>query len=94
MRRSSTPDALVTMRLADMARMHPAQDDSRVCGECGHAVGIYPSGQRALRFYPRMKIICHMCAVKRPPHEIENVLAADLETILAEGRESREVGKA
>jgi hypothetical protein len=92
--RNNVPDALVTMRLADMARMHADQDDSRVCGECGHAVGIYPSGQRALRFYPHMKIICHVCAVKWPAEEIQNVMAADLETILAEGRESREVGKA
>lgn len=89
----ATPDALVTMRLADMARMHPAQDESRVCGECGHAVGIYPSGQRALRIFPRMKIICHICAVKRPPHEIETVAAADFDTIMREGRESREVGR-
>jgi hypothetical protein len=89
----ATPDALVTMRLASMARMHPAQDDSRVCGECGHAVGIYPSGQRALRIFPRMKILCHVCAVKRPAEEIENVLAADFETILQEGRDSVDVGR-
>lgn len=89
----SKPDALVTMRLADMARMHPAQDDSHVCGTCGHPVGIYPSGQRALRQWPEMKILCQVCAVKRPPHEIENIAAADFDTIMAEGRDSVDVGR-
>jgi len=87
------PDALVAMRIADMARMHPAQDDSHVCAECGAPVGIYPSGQRALRKWPRMKVICAHCAVKRAPGEIENVAAADFDTIMAEGRESFDVGR-
>jgi len=87
------PDALVTMRLADMARMHPAQDDSHVCAECGHAVGIYPSGQRALRDHPGLKIICQLCAVKRPAQLIENVPAADFDTIMQEGRDSVDAGK-
>ena len=87
------PDALVTMRIADMTRIHPAQDDSRVCAECGHPVGLYPSGQAALRKYPTMKIICAQCATKRPPSEIENVAAADLATIMQEGRESYKVGR-
>lgn len=88
-----TPDALVTMRIADMRRMHPAQDDSHVCGECGHPVGLYPSGQAALRKYPRMKIICQVCATKRSPSEIENVAAADFDTIMAEARDSFDVGR-
>jgi hypothetical protein len=88
------PDALVTMRIADMARMHPAQDDSRVCGECGHAVGIYPSGQAALRKWPDMKILCSHCAIStRPAVEIENVLAADLDVIVQESRDSVDVGR-
>jgi hypothetical protein len=87
------PDALVTMRLAHMAKMHPAQDDSHVCAECGHAVGIYPSGQRALRQWPHLKIICAVCACKRPSHEIENIMAADFETIMQESRDSVKVGR-
>jgi hypothetical protein len=87
------PDALVTMRLSDMSRMHPAQDDSHVCSGCGHAVGIYPSGQAALRKWPEMKVICSHCAVQRPAGEIENVLAADFDTIMQEGRDSFDVGR-
>jgi hypothetical protein len=84
------PDALVTMRLADMARMHPGQDDSHECAECGHPVGVYPSGQAALRRYPRMKVICSICAFSRPGHEIENMAAADFDTLMAEIRDSVE----
>jgi hypothetical protein len=90
---TSKPDALVTMRIADMTRMHPAQDDTHVCAECGHAVGLYPSGQAALRRWPRMKIICAPCACKRDPGEIENVAAADFDTIMAESRDSLKVGR-
>jgi hypothetical protein len=86
------PEALVTMRLADMRRMHPAQDDSHVCAECGQAVGLYPSGQSALRRWPRMKVICSVCAFKEPGRAIENVLADDFETIMAESRDSFDVG--
>ena len=87
------PDALVTMRLSDMSRMHPAQDDSHVCGECGHPVGIYPSGQSALRKWPEMKVICSHCAISaHAPREIENVLAADFDTIMQESRDSFDVG--
>jgi hypothetical protein len=87
------PDALVTMRIADMSRMHPAQDDSHVCAECGHGVGVYPSGQAALRKWPRMKVICSICAFNRPGHEIENMAAADFDTIMQESRDSVDVGR-
>jgi hypothetical protein len=87
------PVALVTMRIADMTRMHPAQDDTHACGECGHAVGIYPSGQSALRKWPEMKIICNHCAMDRPAHEIENMPAADFDTIMQESRDSLKVGR-
>jgi hypothetical protein len=89
-----TPDALVTMRIADMTRMHPAQDDSHACAECGHACALYPSGQAALRKWPTMKVICAHCACKRPRHEIENMPAADFDTIMQEGRESVKVSRA
>jgi hypothetical protein len=88
------PDALVTMRLADMARRHPAQDDTHVCSTCGHAVGIYPSGQRALREHPDMKIICQVCACALPPEAIDALPAAGFDTIMAEKRASYDVGKA
>ena len=81
------------MRLADMTRMHPAQDDTHVCGECGAPVGIYPSGLRALRKWPRMKVICAICAVKRPAELIETMPAADFDTIMAESRDSIKVGR-
>lgn len=85
---------MVTMRIADMTRMHPAQDESHVCASCGHAVAIYPSGQGALRKWPEMKVICSVCACKRPPGEIENMPAADFDTLMAEHRDSVDVGRA
>jgi hypothetical protein len=87
------PDALVTMRLEDMARMHPAQDDTHVCSTCGQRVGIYPSGQRALRQWPKMRVICQVCACARPAELIDNMPAADFDTIMQERRESRDVGR-
>ena len=53
---------LIVMRLCDMHRVHPDQDDSKVCSKCGFQVGIYPSGQRILEQKPHMKIICNVCA--------------------------------
>ena len=82
----------VTMRLADMTKVHPAQDSSRVCAGCGQRVGIYPSGQRALRQWPKMKVICARCAAALPPGE--NLPAASLEEIAQEGRDSVAAGKA
>jgi DNA-directed RNA polymerase subunit RPC12/RpoP len=52
---------LIVMRLADMHRVHPDQDTSRVCAECGEQVGIYPSGQRVLRDDPTTRIVCNRC---------------------------------
>ena len=54
---------LITMRLSDMQRVHPEQVSGR-CVECGHEVGIYPSGQNALKTHPGMKVVCQVC---RPP---------------------------
>ena len=53
---------LVVMRLKDMRKVHPEQDNSHVCSQCGETVGVYPSGQRSLRNFPEMAIICHVCA--------------------------------
>ena len=80
------PDALVAMRLIDMVKVHPAQDNTRVCGTCGQRVGIYPSGQRALRDHPGMAIVCQVCALKQPPDE--GVPAAPWPEIAEEARQS------
>lgn len=58
---------LLVMRLADMHRVHPQQDDSRVCSQCQHPVGIYPSGQAALKRDPELLIVCSVCSEKEPP---------------------------
>jgi hypothetical protein len=52
---------LVVMRLINMTVVHPQQDNSRRCSKCLHQVGIYPSGQAALRRYPDMPIVCTEC---------------------------------
>jgi hypothetical protein len=52
---------LIVMRLADMHRVHPSQDNSRVCATCGEPVGIYPSGQRVLKTDPTIRIVCSRC---------------------------------
>ena len=67
------PTELVTMRLKDMTRVHPAQDDTKVCSKCGAPVGIYPSGQRALRNNPAIKIVCSVCAFATPGTSLDVV---------------------
>jgi hypothetical protein len=57
---------LIVMRLKNMHRVHPKQDNSRSCPDCGHQVGIYPSGQAVLRRSPTMPIICDVCFAARP----------------------------
>lgn len=57
---------LVCMRLADMAVVHPQQDNSRKCSRCVHQVGIYPSGQSVLDRHPDMVIVCQICAETTP----------------------------
>lgn len=86
--------ALVAMRLSDMWRMHPRQDNSRVCSKCGEAVGIYPSGQDAIRHNPGMKIICSRCAEaeRDPPDKVRP--AGSWDEIAQESRDSYDVGKA
>ena len=55
-----TPE-LIVMRLDDMRRVHPQQDNSRTCDFCGAQVGIYPSGQEALKICPEAKLRCNRC---------------------------------
>jgi hypothetical protein len=59
------------MRLEDMSRRHPNQDNSKVCSLCGHKVGIYPSGQAILKDYPKFRIVCHVCVVKLPRPNVQ-----------------------
>jgi hypothetical protein len=82
------PDALVAMRLANMRQVHPAQDNSRVCSRCGAPVGIYPSGQRALRQYPGLPVICLECSVREPPADLKVAPAASAAEVVQEARES------
>jgi hypothetical protein len=56
---------LVAMRLKDMVRHHPRQDDTRVCAACGETVGIYPTGQAALHRHPDATILCQIEAPRR-----------------------------
>lgn len=53
---------LVVMRLASMYKVHPRTDFSHNCERCKKAVGIYPSGQQAMRDHPGIEIVCHVCA--------------------------------
>lgn len=53
---------LVSMRVVDMREVHPQQDNSHKCGQCGQRVGLYPSSQRMLRRFPGLKIKCGRCA--------------------------------
>lgn len=53
---------LVCMRVVDMHEVHPQQDNSHTCGECGQRVGLYPSSQRMLRRRRGLQIKCVRCA--------------------------------
>lgn len=66
---------LVVMRLADMHRVHPQQDESRVCASCQHRVGIYPSGQAVLKKDPSTEILCSVCAEQDKPMMSVSMLA-------------------
>lgn len=52
---------LICMRLAQMVRRHPAQDNSKRCSRCRQRVGIYPSGCAALKADPTIAILCNIC---------------------------------
>jgi hypothetical protein len=88
-------EALVVMRLIDMHRVHPSQDDSRSCSRCGERVGIYPSSQAALKAHPGMAIVCSVCALKDVRPTDKHVMAAgSFEEIVQEARDSQDVGAA
>jgi hypothetical protein len=87
------PMLLVCTRLADMTVVHPEQTQEH-CSQCQHMVGVYPTGQRAIKDYPEMKIMCNVCAswAITPEDEIEP--AGTREEIVKERDESVPVGRA
>ena len=85
---------LVCMRLTDMVKMHPEQDSSRVCAVCGQPVGIYPSGQAALKRCPDAEIECSVCAIQAYDTTSDwSIPAAPLDDIRQEMRDSYPVRK-
>jgi len=58
----------VVMRHVDMVRVHPKQDNTKTCSICGQRVGIYPSGQAALKRDPSLTVICQVCDARLPHH--------------------------
>jgi hypothetical protein len=92
--REAVAVALVVMRLTDMHRIHPHQDNSKVCSRCGHSVGIYPSGQTQLGRNPQLEIVCHVCcAADMQPDDLTEP-CGPIDVILQEMIESKDVGKA
>jgi hypothetical protein len=61
------PVQLVVMRHVDMVMVHPNQDNTRFCSQCGERVGIYPSGQAVLARHPDAVITCQICAGPQGP---------------------------
>lgn len=51
---------LIVMRLADMVRFHPDQITDR-CSACNAEVAIYPSGQKIMRHYRDVVLVCQVC---------------------------------
>jgi hypothetical protein len=77
---------LVTMRLSDMVKVHPGQV-TKTCALCGEPVGVYPSGQKALRAHPEAEIVCQVCV----DPSAANAPAAPIAEILQEMRDSTSV---
>jgi hypothetical protein len=75
---------LIAMRLADMHKVHPNQDNSRVCARCGHQVGLYPSGQAIMRRHPDTIIVCQMCHMP----DVSAKPAGGIETVIQEAKDS------
>jgi len=89
---------LIVMRLANMHRVHPRQDNSRVCAACSEQVGIYPSGQALLRRDPTIRIICDVCRgpadieILAPGAEIEPFESVAIKRIIAEMKDEAASG--
>jgi hypothetical protein len=87
---SQEPASLICMPLGEMHKRHPDQIH-RTCSNCGVLVGIYPSGQKAIKAYPQMKIICINCATDKIDPTDEFRPAGPIEEIKREIGESFEV---
>ncbi len=88
------PVRLVVMRLIDMHKVHPDQV-TMACALCAEPVGVYPSGQRALRLAPGpIEVVCQVCAVKNLRPDDEHALAGPFEEIAQEVRDSTPVKRA
>jgi DNA-directed RNA polymerase subunit RPC12/RpoP len=85
------PSSLVVMRLIDMGVVHPEQINTYHCERCKQQVGIYPSGQKALRKYPTLEIVCIYCASGDRMADAEIEPASDWSEIQQEMRDSKAV---
>ena len=57
---------LLCMRLDEMLRVHPQQISDK-CSQCSATVGVYPSGQRALKeHHGNIEIVCNHCQGSGP----------------------------
>ena len=89
---SAEPQMLVCNRLTEMTKMHPQQDDTHTCSKCDYPVGIYPSGQKAIKRWPNITIVCSHCAVISALPTDKYIPAAETrEEFAAEARESKPV---
>lgn len=85
------PMQLGCTRLADMTMMHPDQVEME-CHNCHHKIGVYPSGQRALKRWPKMKPICINCVMlDRSLVQEFRPAAVSIDELLQETRESKPV---
>ena len=89
------PIRLVVMRLVDMHKVHPEQV-TMACALCGEPVGVYPSGQRALRLAPGpIEVVCQVCANHAfDPKKDTPMTAGPFEEVLQEIRDSTPVKRA
>jgi hypothetical protein len=83
---------LVCTRLSDMTVVHPEQTQE-LCSQCQHMVGVYPTGQRAIKDYPEMKIMCNVCASGDIGPGDEVISAGSVEDVIRERNESVPVGR-
>lgn len=90
---TNKPEALIVMRLIDMHKLHPHQDNSRRCSKCGWGVGIYPSGQKVLRENPSLPVICNVCRDWKDA-VISMPAAKSMEELLKESQDSVDVPEA
>jgi hypothetical protein len=91
---SMQPIRLVVMRLVDMHQVHPEQV-TMDCALCGEKVGVYPSGQKAIRLAPGpVEVVCQVCTAKQLAEGDIHMPAGPIEDIAQEIRDSRDVGKA